>query len=541
MPRQASHNSREETQLVHSPNASRQTHSRTVAQVTGEFCFGGSASVADTATNARTAVLAWLRDRQRVVLPESALRGESFELDASETFPVAAVRFDEFWTLQFDKFDPTVPGRIWRTEATVAHTESSVLGGVRLTLLDSLQGLDFNPSVPAIVGAWIKSPGLRDYGIQLLERPIELSDAASCQALASLLLNQRRTRPVLVFTESKGIDVAADAAKAATRLAGLAHVFVLGDSHTRYLTDHFGREFSVWGGAVRTYNPGFDPFFDEVTAHPPATRDWLQRRFRTFDQFVEVLLRSFTAMSLRRAAAATDLPSFRTVKQASLSFRLAKLESPANDERARVLEQENALLKQQVQEKTDEFNYADSEVTAAQAERDQYRAQVIAIRALVQRLEAQIGKPAVEVAYPDTFEQLDEWTQANFPGRLVLLNRAARAAKKSPFNEPQLVFRCLDRLARQYVDARRQGESIDSIFADLGVSLERTGDPNRLSQWKEKYFVSHRGVSRFLDLHLKRGSDHNEANTLRIYFFYDEDDEQVIVGHLPSHLTNSQT
>lgn len=527
--------------MVLSPNVGQQTHSRTVVQITGEFCGTPDSSVADTASSARAAVLSWLRDRQRVVLPEAASRGDSFELDASESFPVAAVRFDEFWSLQFDKFDPSVPGRIWRTEATVASTETSVLGGVRLTLLDSRRGLDFNPSVPAIVNAWIKAPGLRDYGLQLFDRATSLTDAASCRELAGILLNRKRTRPVLLFAEAKGIDAAADAARAASRLAGLAHVYVIGDAHSKYLNDHFGREFSVWGGAIRTYNPGFDPFSDEVSLHPPATRHWLQHRFRSFDQFVEVLLRSFTAMSLRHTAAEIDLPSFRTVKQASLSFRLAKLEGTANDERTKVLEQENALLKQQVQEKSDEFDYADSEVTAAQAERDQYRAQVTAMRALVQRLESQIGQAAVQVAYPSTFEQLDEWVQTNFPGRLVLLNRAARAAKKSPFNEPELVFRCLERLARQYVDARRDGTSINSIFTDLGVSLERTGDPNRLSQWKEKYFVPHRGVSRFLDVHLKRGSDHNEANTLRIYFFYDEDDEQVIVGHLPGHLTNSHT
>jgi hypothetical protein len=199
------------------------------------------------------------------------------------------------------------------------------------------------------------------------------------------------------------------------------------------------------------------------------------------------------------------------------------------------------LLRQQIQEKTDEYNYADSEVTAAQSERDQYRAQMMAMRALVQRLEGQIGATAPTQANPTSLDALDTWAEQKYPGRLILLNRAARAAKKSPFSDPDLVYRCVDRLARGYVDARRDGRPVDALFDDLGVSLERTGDPNRLSQWKEKYFVPHRGVSRFLELHLKKGSDHNEVNTMRIYFFYDEDDEQVIVGHLPGHLTNSQT
>jgi hypothetical protein len=509
-------------------------------QVTGEFSAPGQTSLQNAAA-ARNAVLTWLRERQKLNLPEAAYRGESFELDASETLPVSAVRFDDYWALQFDKFDPTVPGRIWRTEATVASAEIAALGGIRLTLLDGTPGLDYHPSVPAIVSAWIKNPGLREYGTQLSERPTAAIDTSTFESLSQLLLDHRRTRPVVVFSEGNGVDAHADATRAAMRLAGLAHIYVVGDSQARHLTDRFGREFSVWGGAVRTYNIGFNPFSDEVPAHPPATREWLRRRFQSFDEFIWVLLRSFTALSLRRSSPDHDLPSFRTVKQASLSYKLARLEPLVNDERADILEQENTLLRQQVQERTDEYNYADSEVTAAQSERDQYRAQVMAMRALVQRLEGRIGDPEVEPTFPDALDGLDEWALANYPGRLVLLNRAARAAKKSPYAEPDLVYRCLDRLARHYVDGRRAGTPVDALFEDLGVSLERTGDPNRLSQWKEKYFVPHRGANRFLESHLKRGSDHNESNTLRIYFFYDEDDEQVIVGHLPSHLTNSQT
>ncbi len=177
----------------------------------------------------------------------------------------------------------------------------------------------------------------------------------------------------------------------------------------------------------------------------------------------------------------------------------------------------------------------------AEAERDQYRAQLSALRGKIESLEQRLGKSAPQIEHPDNFDSLDEWALKHLAGRLILLNRAVRAARKSPFNEPMLVYKCLERLAREYVDARRSGAVVDGLFNDLGVHLERTGDQARLSQWKEEYFVPHRTKSEFLAWHLKRGSDKNEANTLRIYFFYDEDDEQVIVGHLPGHLTNEKT
>ncbi len=526
--------------MVVEPNKTRRTHSRPVVQVTAEIC-GTASAPAERALNAIRAVLAWLREKQRVSLPDEADRGESFDIDASEAFPVAAVRFDTYWALQFDKFAPDVPGRIWRTEVTVAHTEERVFGGVRLTVLDIEAGLDFNPSVPAIVGTWARSPGLIDYAVQLADLPTVVRSPAELDSLAKVLTNLNRSRPVLVFSETKGIDVTTESTKAAQRLAGIAHVYVVDEALTSRLTERFGREFSVWGGAIRTYMPGFNPAVDEVTRHPPATRDWLSRRFRNLDQFFDVLLRSFTALSIKRTGIDQDLPSFRTVKQASLSYQLAKLPSPKTGERVAILEQENILLKQQVQEKIDEYNYADGEVTAAQQERDQYRAQVMALRTLIQRLEGQTGSIASGPDFPEDLNSVDDWVLNQYPGRMLLLNRAARAAKKSPFNDPLLVYRCLDRLAREYVDARREGRAVDDVFGDLGVALERTGDPNRLSQWKEKYFIPHRGSNCFLEWHLKRGTDHNDATTMRIYFFYDQDDEQVIVGYLPGHLTNSQT
>jgi hypothetical protein len=518
----------------------RQTHSRLVVQVTAEFT-AGARTPSERATSAVSVALDWLRDRQRIQLPDSAYRGESFEVDAAEAFPVSAVRFDNYWSLQFDKFDPRIPGRIWRTELSVAFTDTRALGGVRLTVLDSSSGLDFSPSIPAVVRSWVQSPGLFDYSVQLSDAPQNIASAKTLDELAALMTNPLRSRPIVVFAEGKGIDAAADALRAAQRLAGVAHVFVLAESQARRLIERFGREFSVWGGAVRTYAPGFNPATDEVSQHPPATREWLLRRFRGIDQFVEVLLRSFTAITVKQSGLDQDLPSFRTVKQASLNFQLASLPTPLSDERSVILGEEVLLLRQQVQEKTDEFNYADSEVTAAQAERDQYRAQVMAMRALIGRLEDQLEASVLTPNYPSDLAEIDDWALKNYAGRLILLNRAARACKKSPFQDPELIYRCLDRLARQYVDARRDGAAVDGLFADLGISLERTGDPDRLSQWKEKYFIPHRGTNRFLESHLKRGSDHNEATTLRIYFFYDEDDEVVIVGHLPGHLTNSQS
>jgi hypothetical protein len=414
---------------------------------------------------------------------------------------------------------------------------------VRLAVIDANSASDFISSVPRVIGDLIRSPGLHDYGVVLTDAPSSLPTDKDLEQLISLLENKQRTRPIVVFSAWAGIDAYSDARAAAQKLAGLAHVYVLTDQQSWALTERLGREFSVWKGAIRTYYPGFNPRIDEVTQHPPATREWLESRFGGLDRFYSVLVSSFAARTIRDASLEETLPSFRAVKQAILQKQIANLSGASKKKTARekLLEQNNALLTQQVQEKTDEFNLADAEVKQTEAERDQCRSQISSLMAKIDSLEQRIGIAALQIDYPDSFDSLDEWALKHLAGRLIVLNRASRAARKSPFNEPALVYKCLERLARTYVDARRSGAPVENLFNDLGVHLERTGDPVRLSQWKEEYFIPHRTKSEFLEWHLKRGSDKNEANTLRIYFFYDEDDQQVIVGHLPGHLTNAKT
>lgn len=500
----------------------------------------GSAVAANIAIQT---ILNWLKNKQRLRLPAAAERGEPFEIDAAEGQPVSVVRVDNFWSLQFDRLCTEIPGRIWRTEASVGYSAKAALVGVRLAVIDANPQANLVTSIPKVIGDLIRSPGLHDYDVALTDSPILLNSEDALSDFYSLLESKHRTRPAVVFSSWEGVDALKDARDAALKLAGLAHVFVLTDKQSWQLTEKFGKEFSVWKGAIRTFNPGFNPLVDEVNQHPPATREWLNARFDRLDHFYSVLVNSFATRTVRDASLEATLPSFRSVKQAVLQKQIANLSNTSNKktEREHLLEQNNALLKQQIQEKTEEFNLADAEVKQAETERDQYRAQLSALRGKINSLEQKIGQSAINLDYPNSFDLLDEWALKHLAGRLILLNRAVRAARKSPFNQPEIVYKCLERLAREYVDARRKGAPIVGLFDDLGVHLERTGDPARLSQWREEYFIPHRTKSEFLEWHLKRGSDKNETNTLRIYFFYDEDDEQVVVGHLPGHLTNEKT
>ena len=49
------------------------------------------------------------------------------------------------------------------------------------------------------------------------------------------------------------------------------------------------------------------------------------------------------------------------------------------------------------------------------------------------------------------------------------------------------------------------------------------------------------GTKRELDRHLKKGNSRNSRHCFRLYFFWDDEDEQVVVGWLTSHLDTRQT
>ena len=60
-------------------------------------------------------------------------------------------------------------------------------------------------------------------------------------------------------------------------------------------------------------------------------------------------------------------------------------------------------------------------------------------------------------------------------------------------------------------------------------------------QYEDEYVVSFGGRRRRLDRHLKNGNSRSPKHCLRVYFFWDYDDEQVVIGWLPSHLTTNVT
>lgn len=136
---------------------------------------------------------------------------------------------------------------------------------------------------------------------------------------------------------------------------------------------------------------------------------------------------------------------------------------------------------------------------------------------------------------------LRAWALAN-EERIVVLPRALQGAKKSLYASPDTVYGALELLAGPYRELRAGRISHEAFLQALaGAEMQFEGSvaPNVAGEQGDAYFVTWRGRRRFLDLHLRKGGGRDERYCLRIYFFWDEQAQKVVVGWLPSHLSNS--
>jgi hypothetical protein len=100
---------------------------------------------------------------------------------------------------------------------------------------------------------------------------------------------------------------------------GLAQVVVVPAAFTWVLTNHFGKQRSVFGGAVRAYLPGFS-----ADASPYAHRLALPDHISSAEgaaQCVSWLRWLAAAESIRRTRLGIDVLAFATIRNASLEFR----------------------------------------------------------------------------------------------------------------------------------------------------------------------------------------------------------------------------
>lgn len=509
---------------------------------------------------AKDRILAWLASSG--VALQSSTENTHIESPAGEV--TVETDGQSIWTMRFDNRSTMETGAIWRVEATLI---GKPVPAISLRLIQVRSSEDAPPpvisGVPRLIGTISESVGLQDAGEQLRNTALYLKDEGDSTWLGRLLLNPHRTQPVIVI--SGKVDASAD--RLAKRLAGIAHVVCIDHAMSNRMIRAFGRERSVFGNAVRLYRPGFS-----ADANPYQHPTWSLKGVQLPTWLANNIFEEACAISLEAGDLDDRAPSFQSIRNLLAAKRIASSEQriselrqqtekavSSKDEKIRQLQEvrdeQQSMLATYREENTKLIQQIEQLKRELHATRLEYSAAAEEVRQLNYRLNNHwaddvLGDHAQteETYYPDNWDELEMWVEEYGEGKLVLHEKAIKAAKESPFNDIPFAYKALEYLVRYFIPMKQRTPGDDAPFQAeiaalklLGLEREPVGEALNNHRYKQSYRRLYEGKTIWLEDHLKWGVGFDPATLFRLYFHYHEASGKVIVGHLTTHLPNSLT
>jgi hypothetical protein len=522
---------------------------------------------------AKKTVLDWISGGFPSNLPQNAEQmealtreegGHRVEVTAFDTEGVWAVR----WSHPDTGWDnsPPVPGRHWTIDVGLAKGEHATSVAVRIVCSTPEEvAAPIKYTRPRIVLSLAQRVGLRQQ-VPLEEAAWPLKTSEDLDKLESLLCDPCRHMPVFLiseidrkkwsFTPHPPRHMINDY-KFSKMALGYAHVVTLPYRLGFEWTERVGIDWAAFDGSVRAYMPGLDFDEDDPKQHPIMFKDQI-RKFsfqgkegpEAVCNFLSDRLSAHGARRPVRWESVVFVPEAR-IRVADFRARhIAKL-TDLSDVHARYSAQIEAV-RFKLAEAEQESEQWSNEAAQAAKDREHFerenrvlRNQIDALRA---SLRAKTGQPVdAAVHIPGDYAGLPAWVEEHLSGRLVLHSRTSHGMKNAKYEDAGLVYRCLLLLANEYRDMRLgqiTREELSQALQDLKVDLSGSIDKTRAGEEGDKYFVRYPVGSlgkEFLDSHLRKGTTKDDRYCLAIYFFWDEETRQVVVGWLPSHLPNRMT
>ncbi len=540
------------------PIASTVAHVAREKQVMRLTANLGGDNADSSVRRARQLVLEWI-EGHGYLIPKPAWNQESYESDLPGT-PVTILRIvldnADYWIVRFDHPESAAqgqdPGRVWSNEISVVLHEGNGIFALRQRLSSKGPIFGVSPAVPRVIRSLADEPGLISRSRPLVSSAVLVRTEQDVTKMLDALCDPQRLRPAFVVSETADGQTLIDPNRLAARTIGLAHVFRLNYSAGYLLTNEVGREFSIFNGAVRTYQPKFDFSSDSIGDHPlalpNAINQWAQGGGPS--KFLDFLAFKAAEASLERGEAERDVPSFSFVRRVSIERQRkeATLELRNDSERLELADKEIEALKSERNdwEKTayEEENNARSAVERTMEAESRIFALNSRIAALERRLQQEMKIDSdSELEIPTSFDRIREWVDRNFAGRLILTSRAARSTKNAVFEEPELAYRSLRLLGNEYRSMKIEGgenriKAFKKACQLLGLENSQTGDEARLMEKGGEFVVQHKGRRQLLNFHLKNGGNTRDPRRcFRLYYFWDDEEQVAVVGSLPGHLS----
>jgi hypothetical protein len=514
---------------------------RVAATISGEYA-------AKPANAARREVLAWAERRSGGRLPKEAWEHQSFEHFSGGRNSIG-VRIEsdgaDIWAIRADDPDKNVPGRIWTTEVVVGTLINQPRRfSARLLASTSEDQLDIEPHVPGFVQQVADNCGLARGAYALTAEPKIVNSFAEAESLCEMMIDPNRKLPLFALTVPEDwVDQTTplvNAISLARATLGIALVVVIPAAFTWLLTEHFGKQRSVFGGAARVYLPGF-----AEEASPYNHRLFLADHLLTHDGPAQCTrwMRMLAANeSVRQTLIGDEVLAFAAIRNSSLKLTQQRLanEGASDVEQLQAAELRIATLEKQVDDEKTSLEYFASEhgraEQRAQAAEEQQRASAFRVQQLLDQIKAKGEIVDANIPTPESWAEFANWCDVNLSGRVVLSPAARRSVRAPEFDDVSVAARCLLWLANEGRDSRINGGdgSIRDEPVEDGVRNAHCG--------KDAFDFSWQGNPYTADWHIKNGGNTRDpARCLRIYYAWDPSTHQIIIGDMPHHRRTGAT
>lgn len=168
--------------------------------------------------------------------------------------------------------------------------------------------------------------------------------------------------------------------------------------------------------------------------------------------------------------------------------------------------------------------------------------------ALETQRSASVARGVQPRPYPQHMSEVREWFDATLSGRIHIVSKAWKSMRKSsneyPAHAVERMCRALELLAGPGLDMHCGDQSAKERWISglqelrLDQSYDNTSTSGPVG--KTERTVTYQGEKLFMNRHLRgTESGHNDRDLLRIYYLHHAETNQIVVGHLPSHLTTA--
>jgi hypothetical protein len=358
------------------------------------------------------------------------------------------------------------------------------------------------------------------------------------------MIDRNRKLPLFVLTvpenQHNHNQPLLDAFGLARAALGIAIVVVVPAMFTWVLTDRFGKQRSVFGGAVRVYLPGFaedsSPYSHRlVIADHLSTKEGPAQCMRW--------LRTLAASeSVRRTRLGDEVLAFAAIRNSSLKQRQQQLakEGASDVEQLEAVELRIATLEKQIEDEKTSLDYFSTEHARAEeraeAAEEQQRASAFRVQQLLLQIKERGDAVDSHLAMPESWTDFANWCDVNLAGRVALSPAARRSVREPEFNDISVAANCLLWLANEGRDSRINGGegSIREEPLTDGIRNSHCGNDSFDFYWQ--------GNRHTADWHIKNGGNTRDpARCLRIYYAWDASTQQIVIADMPHHRRTGAT